>query len=90
LAPRRRLEATRAAASSPPAPNWALLFDCDGVIVETEELHRRAYNGAFEAFGLRVNGEPVVWSVAYYDQLQNTVLVPLLLDHHYHQAISPN
>eukprot|EP00961_Rhodomonas_salina_P281236 3799839-Rhodomonas_salina.1 len=33
---------------------WALLFDCDGVIVETEELHRLAYNGAFEAFDLKV------------------------------------
>jgi hypothetical protein len=26
-------------------PKFALLFDCDGVIVETEELHRLAYNG---------------------------------------------
>lgn len=55
-------------------PNkWALLFDCDGVIVETEELHRLAYNGAFEAFGLEVEGEPVVWTTEYYDVLQNTV-----------------
>ncbi len=23
---------------------YAVLFDCDGVIVETEELHRLAYN----------------------------------------------
>ena len=30
----------------------ALLFDCDGVLVETEELHRLAYNEAFAAFGL--------------------------------------
>lgn len=52
---------------------WALLFDCDGVIVLTEELHRLAYNGAFEAFDLKVNGDPVVWDVAYYDVLQNTV-----------------
>ena len=43
--------------SSSPAPyKWALLFDCDGVIVETEELHRLAYCGAFEAFGLEVEG----------------------------------
>lgn len=54
--------------------DYALLFDCDGVIVETEELHRLAYNGAFEQFGLRLpNGSPVVWDVAYYDILQNTV-----------------
>uniref|UniRef100_A0A7S4FAW9 Uncharacterized protein n=1 Tax=Chrysotila carterae TaxID=13221 RepID=A0A7S4FAW9_CHRCT len=51
----------------------ALLFDCDGVLVETEELHRTAYNKAFEEFGLTINGEPVVWSVSYYDKLQNTV-----------------
>ena len=41
--------------------------------LQTEELHRRAYNGAFEAFGLEVGGEPVVWDVTYYDKLQNTV-----------------
>ena len=28
---------------------------------------------AFKAFGLKVDGEPVVWSVPYYDRLQNTV-----------------
>ncbi|KAJ1636772.1 HAD-like domain-containing protein [Pavlovales sp. CCMP2436] len=51
----------------------ALLFDCDGVLVETEELHRTAYNQAFDEFGLTVGGKPVVWTVAYYDVLQNTV-----------------
>ena len=51
----------------------ALLFDCDGVLVETEELHRLAYNEAFAAFGLETAGAPVEWSVAYYDKLQNTV-----------------
>lgn len=51
----------------------ALLFDCDGVLVETEELHRTAYNQAFAEFGLTVGGKPVDWSVAYYDVLQNTV-----------------
>jgi len=49
------------------------LFDCDGVIVETEELHRLAYNGAFEAFELKIGSTPVNWSVEYYDVLQNTV-----------------
>ncbi|CAB9505880.1 dehalogenase-like hydrolase domain-containing protein At4g39970 [Seminavis robusta] len=52
---------------------YALLFDCDGVILETEEFHRQAYNGAFEAAELTIDGEPVVWSVEYYDVLQNTV-----------------
>eukprot|EP00873_Tetraselmis_striata_P045675 jgi/Tetstr1/465939/TSEL_010553.t1 len=51
----------------------ALIFDCDGVIVETEELHRLAYNASFEHFGLTVHGQPVVWTVGYYDVLQNTV-----------------
>jgi HAD superfamily hydrolase (TIGR01509 family) len=51
----------------------ALLFDCDGVIVETEELHRKAYNAAFEEFRCTINGQPLVWNVEYYDVLQNTV-----------------
>ena len=41
--------------------------------VETEELHRVAYNMAFEEFGLEVGGSPVVWSVDYYGHLANTV-----------------
>lgn len=53
----------------------ALLFDCDGVIVETEELHRNAYNLAFERFGLTLpsTGDKVVWDIPYYDILQNTI-----------------
>jgi len=51
----------------------ALLFDCDGVLVETEELHRIAYNQAFEEFGLEIGGKPVEWSVDYYNHLANTV-----------------
>lgn len=55
--------------------DYALLFDCDGVIVETEELHRLAYNAAFKKFGLKLNGgaDQVEWTVEYYDILQNTV-----------------
>ncbi|KAG2487829.1 hypothetical protein HYH03_013546 [Edaphochlamys debaryana] len=55
------------------AKTSALLFDCDGVIVETEELHRKAYNAAFEAFGCAIDGVPLVWTTEYYDVLQNTV-----------------
>jgi len=51
----------------------ALIFDCDGVIIETEELHRLAYNSAFEAAELQIDGKPVEWTVDYYDILQNTV-----------------
>jgi beta-phosphoglucomutase-like phosphatase (HAD superfamily) len=54
--------------------DYALLFDCDGVIVETEELHRQAYNLAFKSFGLTLaSGVKVEWSETYYDVLQNTV-----------------
>jgi beta-phosphoglucomutase-like phosphatase (HAD superfamily) len=54
---------------------FALLFDCDGVIVETEELHRVAYNQAFEAYDITLpnGGGKVHWDVPYYDILQNTV-----------------
>jgi HAD superfamily hydrolase (TIGR01509 family) len=53
--------------------DFALLFDCDGVILETEELHRLAYNEAFKAADLTIDAEPVVWSVEYYDVLQNSI-----------------
>jgi len=53
--------------------DYALIFDCDGVIIETEELHRIAYNAAFNEFDLKVDGTAVDWTVAYYDILQNTV-----------------
>ena len=52
---------------------YALLFDCDGVIIETEELHRLAYNAAFKEFNLQIENESVEWTVEYYDILQNTV-----------------
>jgi HAD superfamily hydrolase (TIGR01509 family) len=41
--------------------------------LETEELHRLAYNKAFQEFGLTIDGLRVEWSVEYYDILQNTV-----------------
>lgn len=57
--------------------DFALLFDCDGVILETEELHRLAYNAAFSEFKVTKNcgdlSEPVEWSVGYYDILQNSI-----------------
>jgi len=46
----------------------ALIFDCDGVMGETEGLHREAYNQAFQEFELST-----VWSVEYYDELQNSI-----------------
>lgn len=54
----------------------ALVFDCDGVILESEDLHRRAYNAAFEEFQVRSPSdapEPLVWTPEFYDELQNTI-----------------
>lgn len=53
----------------------ALVFDCDGVILESEDLHRQAYNAAFEEFEVRCSQspEPVAWDPELYDELQNTV-----------------
>lgn len=45
-----------------------MIFDCDGVIAESEELHREAYNQVFAEFELGVS-----WSKDYYDVLQNTI-----------------
>ena len=51
-----------------------ILFDCDGVIVETEELHRIAYNKAFASRGLRLpSGDNVEWGTKFYDELSNTI-----------------
>lgn len=42
----------------------ALLFDVDGTLAETEELHRQAFNEAFAHFNL-----PWMWDVPLYRQL---------------------
>ena len=53
---------------------YALLFDCDGAIVETEELHCTAYNMAFKKFGLTLpDGSQVEWTMEYCDVFQTTV-----------------
>ncbi|KAL9183727.1 hypothetical protein ACHAXT_004583 [Thalassiosira profunda] len=72
LPTRHTAHASALSASAGESP-YALLFDCDGVIIETEELHRLAYNAAFNEFNLKIGEEPVEWSVPYYDVLQNTV-----------------
>lgn len=48
-------------------PLAALIFDVDGTLAETEELHRRAFNAAFAEAGLGW-----VWSVAEYGRLLAT------------------
>ncbi|GIL87060.1 hypothetical protein Vretimale_14226 [Volvox reticuliferus] len=53
----------------------ALIFDCDGVILESEDLHRRAYNATFKHFKVKCGGVQgyVDWDESFYDMLQNTV-----------------
>ncbi len=62
----------RRVCAPPQAALKALLWDCDGVILESEDLHRRAYNAVFEHFKVTVGGARVVWSEEYYDLLSNT------------------
>eukprot|EP00252_Welwitschia_mirabilis_P019953 TRINITY_DN476_c0_g1_i1.p1 TRINITY_DN476_c0_g1~~TRINITY_DN476_c0_g1_i1.p1 ORF type:complete len:337 (-),score=65.87 TRINITY_DN476_c0_g1_i1:233-1243(-) len=53
----------------------ALIFDCDGVILESEHLHRNAYNETFAHFNVCClpSSPPVVWDAEFYDQLQNQI-----------------
>ncbi|MFX5237441.1 HAD family hydrolase, partial [Acinetobacter baumannii] len=39
----------------------ALIFDVDGTLAETEEVHRRAFNDAFAAAGLDVFWDQVTY-----------------------------
>ncbi|XP_020195101.1 haloacid dehalogenase-like hydrolase domain-containing protein At4g39970 [Aegilops tauschii subsp. strangulata] len=82
--PAVRLRLTRtsslvaSASASPPRSLDALIFDCDGVILESEHLHRQAYNDAFAHFGVRCPpaadaDTPLYWDEAFYDDLQNRI-----------------
>ncbi|KAI8540820.1 hypothetical protein RHMOL_Rhmol08G0014600 [Rhododendron molle] len=55
----------------------ALIFDCDGVILESEHLHRQAYNDAFSHFDVRcpssATSQPLNWDSDFYDELQNRI-----------------
>lgn len=53
----------------------ALIFDCDGVILESEHLHRQAYNDVFSHFNVVVppSSRPLNWSLEFYDVLQNQI-----------------
>jgi HAD superfamily hydrolase (TIGR01509 family) len=73
FAPMKMIDRRTNTASFASNYEFALLFDCDGVILETEELHRLAYNKAFKAADLKIDSEPVEWSVEYYDVLQNSI-----------------
>jgi hypothetical protein len=68
-----------ASSSAPPASATsldALIFDCDGVILESENLHRQAYNDAFAHFRVRCSPDSadlLYWDEAFYDKLQNQI-----------------
>lgn len=53
----------------------ALIFDCDGVILESEHLHRQAYNDAFSHFNVLCSPSsgPLYWDSDFYDVLQNRI-----------------
>ena len=71
---KKQLSAVSASASL-----QALVFDCDGVILESEHLHRQAYNDAFAHFNVRCasseskSQQPLNWGSDFYDQLQNRI-----------------
>jgi HAD superfamily hydrolase (TIGR01509 family) len=60
-----------------PRPPFPLVSLHPGVILESEGLHRLAYNATFAHFDLRFPGQeskgPVEWSEPFYDDLQNKV-----------------
>uniref|UniRef100_A0A2P2MGK6 2-deoxyglucose-6-phosphate phosphatase n=2 Tax=Rhizophora mucronata TaxID=61149 RepID=A0A2P2MGK6_RHIMU len=70
--------ASAASSSSSSSPSSggsleALIFDCDGVILESEHLHRQAYNDAFAHFNVRCSPQPLNWAPDFYDDLQNRI-----------------
>lgn len=74
---KHRAFSVSASASSSPRSLQALIFDCDGVILESEHLHRQAYNDAFVHFNVRCPSSsspgPLNWDVQFYDELQNLI-----------------
>ncbi|KAK9812072.1 hypothetical protein WJX73_003157 [Symbiochloris irregularis] len=55
------------------AETKAFIWDCDGVIIDSEEFHRLAYNASFQHSDVKVDGKVSDWSVKYYDELQNSI-----------------
>ncbi|KAM7527790.1 hypothetical protein LguiB_031200 [Lonicera macranthoides] len=57
----------------------ALVFDCDGVILKSEHLHRQAYNDAFSHVNVicpsssSSSSDPLNRSCDFYDDLQNRI-----------------
>ena len=54
----------------PKASLGAVLFDCDGVLADTErDGHRISFNLAFKEFGLKVGDKDMEWDVDLYGKL---------------------
>lgn len=51
----------------------AILWDIDGVVLESEDLHRQSYNASFEENDVRLGGEVVNWSEPFYDELSHSI-----------------
>lgn len=63
----------------------ALIFDLDGTLVDTEELHRRAFNQAFQEFDLGWN-----WDLNLYAELLSVSGGPARIAHYIDRlALSP-
>lgn len=62
----------------------ALIFDLDGTLAETEELHRQAFNGAFAEAGLAVR-----WDPARYRRLLDVTGGKRRIVRHFEQAGLP-
>ncbi|XP_024316593.1 haloacid dehalogenase-like hydrolase domain-containing protein At4g39970 isoform X2 [Brachypodium distachyon] len=77
LRPRRASRlVVSASASSPPPSLDALIFDCDGVILESEHFHMQAYNDAFAHFGVRCPPDaaaPLHWDEDFNNDLQSRI-----------------
>eukprot|EP00435_Cladocopium_sp_Y103_P068802 s691_g32.t1 len=67
----RQLRTARFASGEGSFEPRALILDCDGVIADSEHLHREAYNEVFAEFGL--DTKRFFWSKEYYDELQNKI-----------------
>jgi len=76
---KRHAKASRRSKGSTVATNAtlrAVVFDCDGVILESEDLHRVAYNATFEEFDVRNEDDSpnqIVWTEEFYNEFQNLV-----------------
>jgi HAD superfamily hydrolase (TIGR01509 family) len=58
-----------------PGPVQAVLFDHDGVLVDSEPLHRIAWERTFGARGIRVSEEDYEWSIGRRDLIFAGIII---------------